>query len=99
MSRSTIERAFELARSGQIPDVPSLKRRLKSDGCRAVDACLAPRSLSGHLAAICAATFKPQPTIAAPTKPSHQSELDGVAITPDQNVIHDCHSPAQAACR
>jgi hypothetical protein len=60
MSTSTIERAFELARSGQIADLNALKRRLKSDGCRAVDALLAPRSLSGHLTAICAAAFKPQ---------------------------------------
>lgn len=58
MSPSTIERAFQLARSGQVADLPSLKRRLKSDGCRAVDALLAPRTLSGHLEAICAATFK-----------------------------------------
>jgi hypothetical protein len=64
MTRSTIERAFELARSGQVPDVASLKLRLKSDGCRAVDALLAPRSLSGHLASICAATFKPAPAAA-----------------------------------
>jgi hypothetical protein len=61
MPASTIERAFELARSGQVADFASLKRRLKSDGCRAVDALLAPRTLSGHLQAICAAAFKPRP--------------------------------------
>lgn len=65
MTLSTIERAFALARSGQVPDLPSLKRRLKSDGCRAVDALLAPRNLSSHLEAICAATFKPRGAIAA----------------------------------
>jgi len=59
MTLSTIERAFQLARSGQVADLPSLKRRLKSDGCRAVDALLAPRTLSRHLEAICAAAFKP----------------------------------------
>lgn len=58
MTPSTIERAFQLARSGQVADLPSLKRRLKSDGCRAVDALLAPRTLSAHLEAICAATFQ-----------------------------------------
>jgi hypothetical protein len=58
MAPSTIERAFQLARSGQVADLPSLKRRLKSDGCRAVDALLAPRTLGGHLDAICAAAFK-----------------------------------------
>lgn len=57
MTLSTIERAFQLARSGQVADLPSLKRRLKSDGCRAVDALLAPRTLSRHLQAICAAAF------------------------------------------
>jgi len=64
MTLSTIERAYQLARSGQVADLPSLKRRLKSDGCRAVDALLAPRTLRGHLEAICAAAFKPA---AAPT--------------------------------
>jgi len=59
LTLSTIERAFQLARSGQVADLPSLKRRLKSDGCRAVDALLAPRTLSGHLQAICTAAFKP----------------------------------------
>ncbi|MBC6982863.1 hypothetical protein [Caulobacter sp. 17J80-11] len=58
MTLSTIERAFELARSGQVANLPSLKRRLKFDGYRAVDALLAPRALSGHLEAICSATFK-----------------------------------------
>jgi hypothetical protein len=66
MTLSTIERAFALARSGQVPDFRSLKLRLKSDGCRAVDSLLAPRTLSGHLEAICAAAFKPSPeTVAA----------------------------------
>lgn len=58
MSISTIERAYQLARSGEVADLPSLKRRLTAEGCRAVDALLAPRTVSGHLAAICAATFK-----------------------------------------
>jgi hypothetical protein len=54
---STIERAYALARSGNVPDFARLKLRLKADGCRAVDALLAPRALRGHLEAICAATF------------------------------------------
>jgi hypothetical protein len=57
MTTSTIERAYELARSGQAPDVARLKQLLKADGCRAVDALLAPRSIRGHLEAICAATY------------------------------------------
>jgi hypothetical protein len=62
MTMSTIERAYQLARSGQARDLASLKRRLKADGCRAVDALLAPRSIAGHLEAICTATYKPQPS-------------------------------------
>jgi hypothetical protein len=55
----TLERAYALARSGQFSNVGALKDRLKADGCRAVDALLAARSIRGHLEAICAATFKP----------------------------------------
>lgn len=58
MTTQTVERAYALARSGQYKDLKSLKDRLKADGCRAVDALLAPRSISGHLSAICSATFK-----------------------------------------
>jgi len=57
MSPSTIERAYELARAGEVPDIAALKRRLKVDGYRAVDALLAPRGISRHLEAICAATY------------------------------------------
>lgn len=59
MPTSTIERAYALARSGEAPDVARLKQRLKDDGCRAVDALLAARSVRDHLQAICAAAFKP----------------------------------------
>lgn len=59
MTTSTIERAYALARSGQAPSFAKLKERLKADGCRAVDALLAPRSIRGHLEAICAATYRP----------------------------------------
>lgn len=58
MSQSTIERAYALARSGQCQDFARLQQRLKADGCRAVDALLASRSIRGHLEAICAASFK-----------------------------------------
>lgn len=59
MTKPTIERAFELARSGEVADLPGLKRRLNAEGCRAVDALLAPRSISSHLIAICTAAYKP----------------------------------------
>ena len=58
MTMSTLERAYLLARSGACTDMVVLKDRLKADGCRAVDALLAPRSVRDHLAAICAAASK-----------------------------------------
>lgn len=58
MASSTIERAYELARSGKAPDFATLKLQLKADGFRAVDALLSPRTIRGHLEAICAASFK-----------------------------------------
>ena len=59
MAKPTIERAFELARSGEVADLLALKRRLNAEGCRAVEALLAPRSISGHLIAICTAAYRP----------------------------------------
>jgi hypothetical protein len=74
MTTSTIERAYELARSGNIPNLVQLKERLKADGCRAVDALLAPRAVRGHLEAICAATFKAaEPASPAPESPASES--------------------------
>lgn len=58
MTTSTVERAYALARSGKYANLKTLKEKLKAENCRAVDALLAPRSISGHLSAICAATFK-----------------------------------------
>lgn len=60
MAQSTLERAYALARAGACRDVSRLKDRLKADGYRAVDSLLAARSVREHLAAICAATFKPE---------------------------------------
>jgi len=74
MTTSTIERAYELARSGSIPNLARLKDQLKADGCRAVDALLAPRAVRGHLEAICAATFKAsEADVAAPESPAQES--------------------------
>lgn len=61
MTTSTIERAYQLARAGKAADLAALKRKLKADGCRAVDTLLAPRGIRGHLEAICAANFKAPP--------------------------------------
>jgi hypothetical protein len=56
---STLERAYSLARSGRFQDLAKLKQRLEADGCRAVEALLAPRSIRSHLQAICAAAYRP----------------------------------------
>jgi len=58
MTQSTIERAYALARSGRHANLASIKTQLNAEGFRAVDALLAPRSVKGHLEAICAATYK-----------------------------------------
>ena len=57
MTPSTIDRAYDLARSGRARDFATLKLLLKEEGCRAVDALLSPRAIRGHLQAICVATF------------------------------------------
>jgi hypothetical protein len=58
MTSSTIEQAYDLARSGAVSDLAALRLRLRENGCRAVDALLAPRAIQAHLQAICTATFK-----------------------------------------
>ena len=65
----TVERAYILARSGQFSNIDSLKAQLKADGCRAVDALLAPRNIRGHLAAICAAAFPAAQAATNPRRP------------------------------
>ncbi|HEX7945661.1 MAG TPA: hypothetical protein VF495_13405 [Phenylobacterium sp.] len=74
MTLSTIERAYAMARSGEVPDLASLTLRLKADGCRAVDALLAPRSIRGHLQAICAAASSRASAAAADRclEPAHE---------------------------
>ncbi len=75
MTTSTIERAYALARSGQAPNLAGLKQRLKADGCRAVDALLAPRAIRGHLEAICAATYQ------APANAEEPADKTDAALT------------------
>ena len=62
MTASTIEQAYALARSGAVSDVAALKRRLRENGCRAIDALLASRATQAHLQAICSASFKAAPS-------------------------------------
>jgi len=64
MNPPTIERAYALARSGRFPTVAQLQRQLREDGCRAVDALLAPRAIRSHLEAICAASTRVAPVTA-----------------------------------
>ncbi len=56
MTISTIEHAYALARSGRVSNLAALKAHLKADGCRAVEALLAPRAIQAHLQAICTAS-------------------------------------------
>jgi len=74
MALSTIELAYKMARSGEVPDLASLTLRLKADGCRAVDALLAPRTLRGHLQAICVAASAGANLTAADSRlePAHE---------------------------
>lgn len=58
MTDSTLERAYALARAGEVRDLAALKARLKADGCHAVDVLLASRNVRGHLEAICAAALR-----------------------------------------
>jgi hypothetical protein len=58
MTLSTIERAFALARTGRYTTLTQLQTQLRDDGCRAVEALLAPRAIKNHLEAICAASSK-----------------------------------------
>ena len=52
-TQRTVERAYELAESGGFTSVGDLKKRLKAEGCIAVDAQLAGRMIQGQLRAIC----------------------------------------------
>ncbi len=70
---STLERAYFLARSGEVADLPELKQRLKGEGFRAVDALLATYSVRRHLQAICAATFRSAEAAEAASEPEAAS--------------------------
>ncbi len=76
MTTSTVERAYALARSGQFADFAQLQRRLKEDGCRAVDALLAGRSIRGHLEAICAASFNAPVAVEPPQQTENPENID-----------------------
>jgi len=52
MPPTTIERAFELARSGQCRTLPELKQRLRAERLEAVDSHLAGRSIKAQLNAL-----------------------------------------------
>lgn len=58
MTESTLERAYALARAGEVRDLAALEARLKAEGCHAVDVLLASRNVRSHLEAICAAAYR-----------------------------------------
>ena len=55
-TQNTIERAFQLARSGSVQTLDDLRRRLKSEGYEAVEAHLAGAAIRKQLAQIFADT-------------------------------------------
>lgn len=63
MSVGIIERAFELARSGEYRSLDELKRRLAREGYEAVAAHLAGRMIKGQLTAMMNAAALPPAAI------------------------------------
>lgn len=57
---STLERAFELARSGDYTSVGEIRLRLKKERCDSVEAHLSGPSISKQLRMLCDAARKPQ---------------------------------------
>jgi len=57
MSRATIERAFQLARSGECRTLDELKRRLRLERCESVDFHLAGKMTKAQLTALMAAAL------------------------------------------
>ena len=55
MSGATIERAFQLARSGECRTLDDLKRRLRRERCESVDFHLAGKLTKAQLTALMAA--------------------------------------------
>jgi hypothetical protein len=55
MSRATIERAYQLAGSGECRTLDELKRRLRRERCESVDFHLAGKLTKAQLAALMAA--------------------------------------------
>ena len=58
---TTLERAFELARSGSCASVQDIRRRLKSEGFDQVAAHLAGPSLGKQLRRLCEEARQPGP--------------------------------------
>jgi len=61
-TQSTLERALELARSGEVASLPELRRKLSKEQHISVDASLSGKSIRAQLtAAIAAARVPPVP--------------------------------------
>jgi hypothetical protein len=59
---STLERAYELARSGTVANVDGIRAQLKREGHEAVDAHLLGPAIRRHLRDLCLAANKPAET-------------------------------------
>jgi hypothetical protein len=63
---STVERAYQLARSGQCPTINDIKIRLRAEGCPQIAAHLAGLTIQRALRDLCAAAVLERPRPAAP---------------------------------
>jgi hypothetical protein len=70
MSRMLLERAFDLARSGQVQSLEELSRKLIAEGHIAVLSHLAAPTLRRQLSTTIKAAREPDPTRACQQKPS-----------------------------
>ena len=63
MSGATIERAFQLAGSGECRTLDELKRRLRMERCESVDFPLAGKLTKAQLTALMTAASQPRATV------------------------------------
>lgn len=64
---STLERAFELAKSGEYAGVPEIRAQLKKERFEAVEAHLQGPSITRQLKALCEEAQRENPPVLTPT--------------------------------
>ena len=64
---STVERAYQLARSGQCPTLGDIKIRLRAEGCPQISAHLAGQKIRRALQELCTAARLERQRPAPPT--------------------------------